>query len=59
MTQKELNYVEDALGHEKEMQTICTDLASQISDSDLKSFVQTLANEHTDSFSKFYSLINK
>ena len=57
MTQKELLYIEDALGHVQTMKTTFNSLAAQLKDSDLKSFVQSLADQNGQSFSKFYSLI--
>ena len=59
MTPKELQYVEDALGHAKEMQTSCCDFASQIQDPELKSFVEELGREHSQCFSKFMEVLNK
>ena len=57
MTQKELLYIEDALGHVQSMKTTFSDLAAQLKDTELKSFVQNLADQNGQSFSKFYSLI--
>lgn len=59
MSPKELLYVEDALGHSQEMHTSCTDFASQITDPELKTFVQNLASQHQNCFTKFYELLNK
>lgn len=58
MTQKELLYIEDALGHEKQMQTLCSDLANTLADGELKSFVSGLACTYSDNYNKFYSLLN-
>ena len=58
MSPKELLYIEDALGHEKQMQTSCSDFATQIQDPELKSFIQELCNKHQESFSRFYGLLN-
>ena len=58
MTQKELLYIEDALGHEKQMQTLCSDLAVKLQDGELKNFVSGLACTHSDNYGKFYSLLN-
>lgn len=57
MTQKELLYIEDALGHEKQMKTACEGLTSQLKDKELKAFVSGLAEKHDESFTKFYSLL--
>ena len=58
MTTKELLYVEDALGHESDMQNTCTQLSSQIQNSDLKTFVDSMAKKHGESFLQFYALLN-
>ncbi len=58
MSPKELLYVEDALGNEKQMKTACCDLANQIQDAELKSFVEGLSAKHQETFGKFYSLLN-
>ena len=57
MTSKELQYVEDALGHVKTMETTCANFASQLQDPELKSFVQGLATKHKNCFNKFYNLL--
>ena len=57
MSPKELLYIEDALGHEKQMQTACSHFASQIKDPELKSFVQELCTKHSQSFERFYGLL--
>ncbi len=58
MSPKELLYIEDALGHEKQMKTACTDFANQLQDAELKTFVQNLCAKHEQAFGKFYSLLN-
>lgn len=57
MTPKELLYIEDALGHEKQMKTVCGDFAMQLQDSELKNFVSSLACKYNDAYAKFYSLL--
>ena len=57
MSPKELLYIEDALGHTKEMQTACTDFSSQLQDADLKAFTAELSNRFQDCFTIFYSLL--
>ena len=57
MSPKELLYVEDALGHEKQMQDICCNYASQLKDTELKNFVQGLSDRCGDDFNKIYSLL--
>ena len=59
MSPKELLYIEDALGHEKQLSSCCKDLAEQLSDGELKSFVNELSGKHQASFNKFYGLLTK
>ena len=58
MTPKELLYIEDALGHQKTMETSCNGFISQITDPELKSFVQQMANRHGSNFNKLLTLLN-
>lgn len=58
MSPKELMYVEDALGHEKQLKDCCTNFTSMIQDAQLKNFVQDLCAKHQTNFDKFYSLLN-
>lgn len=46
MTQKELLYLEDAIGHENSIITICNDLLTDIQDDDLKVFINEQIKEH-------------
>ena len=57
MSPKELQYIEDALGHEEQMKTSCADFAAQLQDPELKNFVQELCNKHRQSFDRFYGLL--
>ncbi len=59
MSPKELMYVEDALGHEQQMKTACSDFSSQLQDQELKSFVQNLSARHQQTFSKLYGLLTQ
>jgi len=58
MTPKELLYIEDALGHESEMQQTCTQFAGQLKDPDLSNFVNSLAKKHSENYVRFFSLLN-
>ena len=58
MTPKELLYIEDALGHEKQMQTAFQGLSAQMSDQELQQFVQGLTQKQSDHFKKLYSLLS-
>ena len=57
MTNKELLYIEDALGHEKYFQTKCRETASEIQDSELKSCIEQMAQKHQQIFQNFYGLL--
>jgi hypothetical protein len=57
MTPKELLYIEDVLGNEKQLQTSCTNLASQVQDAKLRMLLQDISDKHRDCFGKFYNLI--
>ena len=57
MSPKELLYIEDALGHEKQIKATCQESANQLEDKALASFVQSVAERHTACFNKFYGLI--
>ena len=47
MTQKELSYVEDAIGHEGNIIKICNDMVSKLSDQELVSFIKKEVEKHT------------
>ncbi|MBQ1504545.1 MAG: hypothetical protein IIZ49_04045 [Oscillospiraceae bacterium] len=57
MTAKELMYVEDALGHLKYFQSKCQETAAQISDTDLKNYVNQMAQKQQSLFQSFYGLL--
>lgn len=57
MTEKELLYVQDALGHEQYFQTQCRETSSRIQDPELKSCVEQLARKHSELFQSFYGLL--
>jgi len=57
MTPKELLYVEDALGHTKQIKTVCTDFSNQLSDTELSNFVQDIARKQQQCFDRFYNLL--
>lgn len=57
MTNKELMYVEDALGHEKFMKTCATNATSQLTDQKLSTYMGELVQKHSEIFNKFYNLL--
>ena len=58
MTQKELLYVEDALGHEQQIRQFCADYAQQIQDPQLRGFVEGICEKHKASFDRFMGLLS-
>lgn len=57
MTSKELQYVEDALGHEKFFQQKCSEAMSSLNDAHLRACVQQMAAKHQQIFSSLYGLL--
>lgn len=57
MTEKELLYVQDALGHEQYFQTQCRETSGRIQDPELKSCVEQLSRKHDELFRSFYGLL--
>ncbi len=57
MTNKELLYIEDALGHEKYFKTKCQECSSQLNDGELKNLVTDLTQKHGEIFNNFYQLL--
>lgn len=57
MSPKELNYVEDALGHEQILKTQCEDAMKNLQDPELKSCVQQISQKHQQIFDNFYNLV--
>lgn len=47
MTQKELNYVEDAIGHEQNIIKILENTKNNLQDEALKTFIENEYNIHT------------
>ena len=57
MSPKELLYIEDTLGHEKQIKTTCRESAMALEDVSLQDFVTTVGNSHSNTFKKFYGLL--
>ena len=55
MTQKELLYVEDAIGHEQSIIDICNIAINNLSDENLCSFMKTEIRKHTNTKEKLIS----
>ena len=57
MTEKELLYVEDALGHVKYVESACKEAASKIADPELKACVEDVGKRQAALFQSFYQLL--
>ena len=57
MTNKELLYVEDALGHEKFMQSCSHETSTQLNDTNLAAYVKELETKHYELYNKFLNLL--
>ena len=57
MTSKELQYLEDALGHEKFFQTKCSEAMSSLTDENLRACIQQMAGKHQQIYSSLYGLL--
>ena len=57
MSPKELLYIEDTLGHEKQIKTTCNESAKALVDVSLQDFVTTVGKSHANTFKKFYGLL--
>ena len=57
MSPKELQYIEDALGHEQFLKSQCQQALGQLTDPELKNTVNQLMAKHQELFSRFYNLV--
>jgi hypothetical protein len=57
MTNKELLYVEDALGHEEFMKNCSKTTSTQIKDVTLGTYVKELEEKHSKIYEKFLNLL--
>ena len=57
MTQKELSYIEDAIGHEKNIIKICEETIKLLQDEKLKEFIQNEISEHTTLKEKLMNIL--
>lgn len=57
MSPKELQYIEDALGHEQFLLTQCREAQKQLVDPDLKNCVGQMLNKHQELFDSFFQLV--
>ena len=57
MTQKELSYVEDAIGHEKSIISILNDGIQKLENEELIVFLENQVTEHTNRQEKLTSML--
>ena len=57
MTQKELLYVEDAIGHEKNIISICNETVNMLEEDDLVSFMELRIQIGLNIFFKWVSCV--
>lgn len=57
MTNKELLYIQDALGHEKFLECESKQAAGNIVDAALSTYISSLEKKHNEIFSKFLGLL--
>ena len=57
MTQKELAYVEDAIGHEKNIIKICEDLVKNMEEENLVTFMNSEIEKHNTMEQKLLRLL--
>ena len=59
MTQKELSYFEDAIGHEENIIKIITESINNIEDAELVSFMESEVNKHNDMKDKLMNILEE
>lgn len=57
MSEKDLLYIEDALGHEQILKKQCEDTIKCIADPELRGCVEQLKAKHEEIFNQFYQLV--
>lgn len=57
MTQKELLYVEDAIGHEKNMIAVCQETISCLKEEKLKAFLEKEIKKHENMQKKLMKML--
>ena len=57
MTQKELLYLEDAIGHEQSIISICNEALNNLSDEKLVSFMNGEIKKHTNTKEKLIKML--
>ena len=59
MTQKELLYFEDAIGHEENIIAVCEDTIKRLSDESLITFMESEVEKHKETHNKLIRLLEE
>ena len=59
MSQKELLYLEDAVGHEESIIAMCNESVNQIDDEELISFLNNEISSHTETKQKLMNILEE
>ena len=59
MTQKELSYVEDAIGHEMSLIKICEDAINRLNDPSFKEFMESEITNHQNLYDELLTLLKE
>ena len=57
MTNKELLYVEDALGHEEFLKSCACNTSNQLQYNNIKKFMKELETKHSNLYNNFFNLL--
>lgn len=58
MSEKELLYLEDALNHQKHLETKCYQFANQLQNEELRMFSKNLETKSKSIFEQLFQLLN-
>ncbi len=59
MTQKELLYLEDAIGHEENIKKICDDMINKLQNEELRIFLEQEINNHIQMKEELLNLLEE
>lgn len=58
MTNKELLYIEDALGHEEFLKTSSCEASKNLQDPELANYMKQLETKHNEIYNRIFKLLN-
>lgn len=59
MTDKELLYIEDVLGHEKFIREMCKEASQKVQNESIRSAINDCERRHAELFTRFYGLLSE